>query len=70
MELAGQCVQEPDMCSAPTKCELCCVFMNFHHLTLEAKEMNGCLSFWSASFHPTPMFILLESGWRSWCDSV
>lgn len=75
VESAGQCVQEPDTCSAPAKCQLGCVFMNFHHLALVAEEMNGCLSFWSAgrdslSFHLTPMFILLDSGWLFWCDSV
>ena len=68
-------MQEPDTCSAPAKCQLGCVFMNFHHLALEAEEVNGCLSFWSAgrdslSFHLAPMFILLESGWLSWCITV
>lgn len=41
-------MQEPDTRSVPAKCQLGCVFMNFHHLALEAEEVNGCLSFWSA----------------------
>lgn len=65
--LEGPCIQEPDTCSPPTKCELCCIFMNSHHLALNVEEPSGCHGSWSEavtfSFLVTPVLILLEGGW-------